>query len=269
MTKSRYHHLAWLHGVEVLEASFTNETFGRHSHEGFAIGAIAEGVAGYDFRGERTLLPPGTLSLMNPEEPHNGFSPTSLLRYNMIYASEGAVHQILGLRKLHGFPAVAPEDRSMLVSQALARLAGVLNQPQELNWKLRVEEAVHDALALCFVRYGKAQFHKAGSEASAIKLLKEKISAAVENEDEISLSTLANTVQLSKSYLIRATRRATGQTPHGLVLKARTEKAHRLLLQKVPAAEAAVASGFYDQAHLIRQYRRRYGVTPGAIIRHL
>ncbi|WP_202814998.1 AraC family ligand binding domain-containing protein [Aureimonas ureilytica] len=47
-----------------------SQTFGRHSHEGFAIGAIAAGVGGYRLRGANVLLPQGSLSLMNPDEAH-------------------------------------------------------------------------------------------------------------------------------------------------------------------------------------------------------
>jgi len=32
---------------------------------------------------------------------------------------------------------------------------------------------------------------------------------------------------------------------------------------QVPLADAAIASGFSDQAHLTRWYKRIYGVTPG------
>lgn len=266
---SRYHHLSWLHGIEVLEASFTTETFGRHSHEGFALGAIAQGVAGYQCRGERTLLPVGSLSLLNPEEPHTGFSETDKLRYHMLYASEAAVCHVLGLRELRGFSAVAPKDHSLLVSRSLTCLAAQLNRTEQPDWKLRVEEAIHDVLALVFVHYGRAQLAPTGREPRAISRMKEQIDAAVEAGEDLSLSYLADTVQLSKSYLIRTTRKATGLTPHALVLKARTEKAHKLMLERVPAAEAAVAAGFYDQAHLIRQYRRHFGVTPGAVITHV
>lgn len=267
--KSQYHHLAWLHGIEVLEASFTDQAFGRHAHEEFAVGAISEGVAGNDCRGERTLLPTGSLSLLNPEEPHTGFMATGLLRYNMLYASEYAVRSVLGVRTLRGFKDVAPMDRGFHVSRALSQLVASLRQPKRGAWKLRIEEAVSDVLAASFVTYGRAHLRSVGDERGAVAIIKERIVDGVETDADLSLSELAEIAQLSKSYLIRATRRATGLTPHGLVLKARIEKAHRLLLAKTPAAEAAIAAGFYDQAHLIRQYRRHFGVTPGAVLRHL
>lgn len=109
---------------------------------------------------------------------------------------------------------------------------------------------------------------RAGDESVAISTLRERISSGVMLGEDLSLSELAETVGLSPSYLIRATRRQTGLTPHRLVLKARVEQVHRLMLDEKPAAEAAVMAGFYDQAHMIRQYRRHYGVTPGAVIKH-
>ena len=268
MDKNRYHHLGWLHGIELFEAAFSSQNFSRHAHDGFAIGAIAEGVGGYFCRGEKMVLPTGSLSLMNPEEPHTGYAETPWLRYNMLYASEDAVCAVLELRSLRGFATVAPKDKGLAISHSLSALASALNAPKSPDWRLRTEEAVYDVLSKSFVQYGRADLHPPGREFSAISTLRERISSGVTQGDNLSLSELAETVGLSPSYLIRATRRQSGLTPHGMVLQARVEHAHNLLLEKTPAAEAAVMAGFYDQAHLIRQYKRHFGVTPGAVIQH-
>ncbi|QBF31417.1 AraC family transcriptional regulator [Thalassococcus sp. S3] len=268
MGESLYHHLDWLHGIELFEAAFSTQTFSKHAHEGFAIGAIAEGVGGYLCRGETMALPTGSLSLMNPEEPHTGYAATPWLRYNMLYASEAAICSVLQLRSLRGFSTVAPKDRGRAISKGLSALASALHAQKSRDWHLRVEEAVYDVLSQSFVRYGNAHLPPTGREPRAISTLKERIFAGVAVGEDLSLSSLAEGVGLSASYLIRATRRQTGLTPHGLVLWARIEQAHRLLLREIPAAEAAYMAGFYDQSHMIRQYRRHYGVTPGAVIRH-
>ena len=268
MGQNRYHHLGWLHGIELFEAAFSTHTFTRHAHEGFAIGAIAEGVGGYLCRGETMVLPAGSLSLMNPEEAHTGYAATPWLRYNMLYASEAAVCAVLELRSLKGFATVMPKDKGLAISCSLSALAGSLNTPKAPDWHLRIEEAVYDVLSKSFVQYGRVNVHPAGNEPGTIVTLRDRIAAGVALGEELCLSDLAETVGLSPSYLIRATRRQTGMTPHGLVLKARVERAHSLLLGKTPAAEAAVMAGFYDQAHLIRQYRHHFGVTPGAVIQH-
>lgn len=214
------------------------------------------------------VLPAGSLSLMNPEEPHTGHAATPWLRYNMLYASEAAVCSMLETRDLRGFSTVAPRDKGFALSRRLAALAAYLNEPTQPDRKLRIEEAAHDVLTQCFVRYGRVQLRRARRERDAISIMREQISAGVETGTDLSLTSLADTVQLSPGYLIRATRRETGLTPHGLVVRARIERAHRLLLEKTPAAEAAAAAGFCDQAHLIRQYRRYFGVTPSAVIKH-
>lgn len=268
MQRNRFHHIGWLHGIDFFEAAFSTQTFARHAHEGFAIGAIAEGVGGYLCRGESMVLPAGSLSLMNPEEAHTGHAAAGRVRYNMLYASEEAVRAVLGLRDLRGFTEIAPHDHGFMLTQALARLAECLTRSQVTDRPLAVAEAVHAVLAQAFAHYGRAGLRHPGQEPAAIRAMLERIEAGVAAGDDLSLSELAGAVGLTPSYLIRSSARATGLTPHGHVLRARLAHARRLLLDGLPAAEAAIAAGFCDQAHLIRHFRRHYGVTPGALIRH-
>lgn len=266
--QNRYHHLGWHHGLELFEAAFSTQTFSRHAHEGFAIGAIAEGAGGYVCRGERMILPAGSLSLMNPEEAHTGHAAAGRVRYNMLYASENAVRAILGLRHLCGFSAIAPQDRELRLTHALAALAHRLNTQEAPDWQIAVEEAVHDVLVQAFTHYAGAELRAAGREPAAVRLIRARIAAGVEAGETLALAELADDARLNVSYLIRSVKRATGLTPHAHIVQARVDRARRMLLDGVPAAEAAIAAGFCDQAHLIRQFRRHYGVTPRALIRH-
>ena len=268
MKGNGYHHLGWYHDIGLFEAAFSTQTFSRHAHEGFAIGAIAEGAGGYFCRGENMILPKGCLSLMNPEEAHTGHAAAGQVRYNMIYVSEAAVREVLGFKTLRGFGEVAPRDRQAHVTRALARLARRLKDAHAPDWQLACEESVHDVLSRVFTLYGRAELRPAGREPEAVRNLLARVKAGVNKGENLSLAELAGQAGLSPSYLIRSTVRATGLTPHGHVLRARVEQARRLLLAGVPADEAALDAGFCDQAHLIRQFRRHFGVTPGAIIRH-
>jgi AraC-like DNA-binding protein len=54
-----------------------------------------------------------------------------------------------------------------------------------------------------------------------------------------------------------------GLPPHALQLAQRVRAARRLLEAGEPIAETAVATGFADQSHLHRHFRRSLGVTPG------
>lgn len=268
MSTNRYHHLAWHHGIEFFEAFISNQTFARHAHEGFAIGAIVEGAGGYLCRGERMVLPAGSLSLMNPEEPHTGQAASTHVRYNMLYTSEAAVRAILDLRKLRGFAEITPQDNALLLTRSLAKLSTCLNAPSSLDRRMMTEEAVHAVLAHAFSHYGGAELRRPGQERAAVRQLLDRIAEGVAAGEALSLSDLAAYVDLNPSYLIRSVKRATGMTPHEHVLRHRVCRAKDMLLNGVPASEAAVDSGFCDQSHMIRHLRRSFGVTPGAIIRH-
>lgn len=268
MRANRYHHLGWLQGIELYEADFSTQTFSRHAHEGFAIGAIAEGVGGYLCRGEQMLLPAGSLSLMNPEEPHTGHAAAGSVRYNMVYASEAAVRTLLDLKDLRGFATVAPRDEGLHLTQALSRLAQRVNAPAAPGWRLAVEEAMQAVLGLAFTRHGRAALRPAGQEPAAVKRVRERIAEGVASGDDLSLEGLAALAGLTPSYLIRSFSRATGLTPHAMVLRMRTRQAQALILDGMAPADAALAAGFCDQSHMIRQFRRQLGITPGSLIRH-
>jgi AraC-like DNA-binding protein len=268
MQRNAYHHLSWHHGIELFEAAFSTQTFSRHAHEGFAIGAIAEGVGGYNCRGENVVLPAGSLSLMNPEEPHTGYAPAGRVRYNMLYVSENAVRTILDVRHVSGFSTIAPQDWQLRLTRALAALADRLNNRDETDWGVAVEEGVHKVLVQAFSHYGGARLRMTGQEAAAIKRLRLRIKTGVEAGETLTLADLADEARLNVSYMIRSVKHATGLTPHAHILRARVDRARRMLISGTSAAEAAIAAGFCDQAHLIRQFRRHYGVTPSAMIRH-
>ena len=64
-------------------------------------------------------------------------------------------------------------------------------------------------------------------------------------------------------HLVRSFTAAYGIAPHAYLIGRRVDAARRLLLDGHGGAQAAVAAGFYDQAHLTRVFRRYVGTTPG------
>ena len=81
----------------------------------------------------------------------------------------------------------------------------------------------------------------------------------------LTLEDLAGAAGLSRYQVIRGVSRLTGLTPHAYLTQRRLEWARRLIQRGTPLADAALASGFYDQSHLNRTFRQRYGFTPGSL----
>ena len=89
--------------------------------------------------------------------------------------------------------------------------------------------------------------------------------------DRLSLRTgveeVARACGVSAGHLSRAFRRETGTSLHNFHVLLALHRAKALLRQHVSAAEAALDAGFYDQAHLNREFVRTFGMTP-ATFRH-
>ena len=79
-----------------------------------------------------------------------------------------------------------------------------------------------------------------------------------------ALEELARDAGLSRFQLIRAFLRHTGLTPHAYLMQRRALLSRSLLATGLAPAEVAAACGYVDQSHMHREFRRRFGLTPGA-----
>ncbi|MBA3415782.1 MAG: helix-turn-helix transcriptional regulator, partial [Chloroflexia bacterium] len=67
----------------------------------------------------------------------------------------------------------------------------------------------------------------------------------------------------SPDYLCRSFTAAVGMPPHRYQIQRRVELAKRLLVTGASISQASRATGFADQSHLGRHFRRLSGVSPG------
>lgn len=81
--------------------------------------------------------------------------------------------------------------------------------------------------------------------------------------ENITLDELAAIAYLSPFQFIRSFQREIGLTPHAYLIHRRVMQARLLLKAGWTAARAAVETGFTDQSHLHRHFKRMLGVTPG------
>ncbi len=76
------------------------------------------------------------------------------------------------------------------------------------------------------------------------------------------LSQLSRRARVCPEHLVRSFKRHFGLTPHAYLLNRRVQYAQRALRQGQAIAEAALASGFADQAHFQRVFKRLLASTP-------
>lgn len=80
--------------------------------------------------------------------------------------------------------------------------------------------------------------------------------------EDITLDSLTEQFYLSKSYLCRAFRKATGLTVHEYICHKRLAMVHDLRNNGMNLTEAASIAGFHDYSSFYRSYVKEYGVSP-------
>lgn len=80
--------------------------------------------------------------------------------------------------------------------------------------------------------------------------------------DSLPLDNLAKDLYLSKYYLIRKCKRNLGLTPHKFHLQNRIRKAQALLFTNKSVTGASIDTGFYDQSHFDKAFKKIVGISP-------
>jgi AraC family transcriptional regulator len=85
---------------------------------------------------------------------------------------------------------------------------------------------------------------------------------------QLSIEVLANEAGLSPAHFARAFKESVGRAPHQHLMSLRLERARRLLdAPDAALSDVAARTGFADQAHFTRFFKRQYGITPGVLLR--
>jgi AraC-like DNA-binding protein len=98
-------------------------------------------------------------------------------------------------------------------------------------------------------------------DSAAVKRARDYIEACY--DENISVRKLASIACLSPFHFIRVFQAQTGMPPHAYLMQTRVRKAKALLARGRQIVDAAYETGFVDQSHLTRHFKRTLGYTPG------
>ena len=233
--------------------------YDKHSHPHFSIGAITGGHSHYLNQRSRQEVGPGSLVLMNPEEVHAcnpiADQPWSYLMFYLDTDWLRSQQEEAGLgSEFRPFDMTASRDP--LLYQGLQHLHHPLVQGPD---PLAREVACHLFSRQLLARLTPASWDDRPPQhlQRAAELMQD------DSASPLSLSQLSAVAGLTPSHFVRAFSQHYGMTPHAYLLDRRIRHARTLLRQGQPLVEVALASGFADQAHFQRQFKRRVAATPG------
>ncbi|MCM1245261.1 MAG: AraC family transcriptional regulator [Roseburia sp.] len=81
-------------------------------------------------------------------------------------------------------------------------------------------------------------------------------------ECKLTVEEMAKNAFSSKYHLIRSFKAEVGLTPHQFQIQNRIRKAQRLIHKAETITEVALATGFCDQSHFIKQFEKYVGLPP-------
>lgn len=249
--------------VECFRATQSTHRYGRHSHEGYAIGVIEVGVGGNRIRGSEQFFPAGNVVAMNPDEPHTGYAAGSTpLSYRMFYLSAAAFQWLMPDSR------TLPHFTSHCIAQPawhakLRALHQTLEQtPEVLQRQVEMVETF-SAFAAAFGAAAPRQ-QRTTHDPLAIRQIKQYLHECY--SQSVRLDQLSQLAAVDRAHLIRTFRRHTGLPPHTYLVQIRVAHAKRLLATGMPIAAVALEVGFVDQSHLTRRFKQITGLTPKLFI---
>ncbi|MCE5243157.1 MAG: AraC family transcriptional regulator [Desulfobacteraceae bacterium] len=250
--------------VQLMHATYITQKFPKHAHEGFAIGVIEHGALGFYYRGENVVASAGAINLANADEIHTGQAATNDgWTYRMFYFGEEilrrATCEISGrTQNVPYFPAGVLHDRTL--GAAIHSLHVRLEADGSSS--LEMESEFLCMLAELIARYSDAPppLERIGSERRAVRRVREYIAENL--SENIPLGELASIAGLSPYHFLRVFGREVGLPPHAYLTQERIRRAKHLLAQGQSPAATALETGFSDQSHLTRHFKRITGLTP-------
>jgi AraC-like DNA-binding protein len=229
-----------------------------HIHEEFCITMILRGTEAHICRGERHVAQAGNLLCVNAEEAHASESIGA--EYKAIQLKPRFIERLLfgGDHRLH-FPV------SIVRNPELFRMfVDLFSKLEERGSQAEKESELVAAIEMLL----RVQSVDPAPTAEPRSVEKVRRYLRSHYSESISLSGLAEIVDLSPFHLVRVFRNQVGVPPHEYQTQVRVANAQRMLLDGRSIAEAAIETGFFDQSHLTRNFKRITGFTPGDYVAH-
>jgi len=251
--------------VELLRAHYVTQTFNRHTHDGFAVGVIEDGALGFYYHGANVIAPAGMVNLVNPGEVHTGHAATDGgWTYRMFYLDADLLQDAAA--QIAGRPEAVPFFREGVLSdEPLANTLRALHTGLESGHlsRLEIESRFLAALTQLIERHAEPspRPHRVAHEPAAVKRARDYIEAY--HAENLSVRDLASVAHLSPFHFIRVFQAQTGMPPHAYLMQTRVRRARALLTQGWRIVDAAYETGFVDQSHLTKHFKRTLGYSPG------
>lgn len=255
----RLWYLPELPGVELLSGSYCQQVFPWHFHDTYCLSLQEQGSETIAFAGQVLRVPAGQLLIINPGEAHSNYAhqPRQAWHFRSFYLPVALLQALAG-------PGAPPPyfPAKLLADPALFRQLRQVHQRLELaGYSPQAQADLEQSLATLVRRYARPARPPA---TPALERLPQVLALLGQQlPHKVAVADLAAEAGLSRFHFTRRFAQATGLTPIAYLTQQRVGAAKLLLQAGAPPVVAALETGFFDQSHFARAFKRWVGTTPG------
>lgn len=251
-------------GAKLLRGKFSHFSYDVHTHDTACFSLLTRGAIRIRMKGQEFTARRGDLYAIEADEPHAGWPVDDEgWQLRTLYVDTAHLQSLIS----ESVQDVRLDLKSAIIqdTKLTSMLYGVHHCSQVSGEKLLREEIYLQFAKRLLQRHTRKAMPEPANtacEATAVRAAKDFIDQSL--ADNVSLTDIAQAANLPNFRLYRSFEKSTGMTPHAYQRQARVRHAVAMIRARQSLSEVAAATGFADQAHLTRWFRRMMGVTPGA-----
>jgi AraC-like DNA-binding protein len=261
--KVRFFRAAGVPDVELYHTNGVSRSMPRHVHSVFSASVTVSGYRIHETRQAKHIVQPGNILVVNVGEMHSSLSSdvkssTLAIRLLPQFLTKMAC-EITGRRD-----GILPFRQPVIQD---CELAGQMLEMQSVlannSFRLAKEERILDVFYQLYSRHSAEFVCEPRQGREKIPIARACAYLQDCTDENVSLETLSAIAGLSPFHFSRVFAKEVGVTPHIYQLQVRLQKATELLATGCSVAEVALATGFCDQSHLQKLFKKKFGITPG------
>lgn len=242
--------------IEIKSGTYRPQCYKNHLHHELSIGVVRSGESVVSFgdgdlsftKGEGIVIPPYVSHMCSPKD----IEKWSFL---MIYIDKSFYDGDLEFKTLR---KMTPEEGTVLES--------IINTYEELLDKNVLEEALINLLIL-ISKNSSVVSHELNQGSETIQPIYEYIKEHY--LEKISLDDLVKLYKINKFTLIRKFKTIYNTTPSAFQLQLKLAQVKEEIGQGKDIHDICLELGFYDQAHIIREFKHIHGITPNQYAKNM
>ena len=247
-------------GVELFRAWFAGAAYRKHRHDTYAVCVTDSGVQVFDYRGAVHASTPGQVTVLYPDELHDGRAGTADgFGYRIVYVEPRRLADAVRAVRGRSYPLPFLRDAVSTNARLARAVREIFRTPLE---PLAVDSLVVElAEGLLAGERGGGFTISRRVDTDAVERARQLLDA--ERTRVVHSAELEAVSGLTRYDLARQFRIALGTSPHRYGLMRRLERAREAIHDARALVDVASGAGFADQAHFTRAFTSAFGLTPG------